>query len=658
MKGLLYSINFMVLILGVSSCNTPFEESRTDLYETPATRSADSSVTYYWSNGERIPLTINNEKAFVIVESDSIKSFSNRQSLIAVNKIDNYSYLRVKHSRTSPKRVNLTSFTITNSAKEIFDLSEALYVAPYYRASDGSDIGITNILSVKIVEQEDFLKLQRIADEYNIEIIGENEFDPSIYYLACTKESIGNSLEVANLIYESGAFAYSTPEFIIETRLAAIPNDTYFLSQWNLRNVIYPGKDISYVDTFDEFTFPHLDDIRVAVVDTGVYLDHEDLNCDTTSYNAHTGASPSVVYNAHATKVAGIIGAKANNNIGISGVAPNVKIMSISICDSESAAGLGISASTTLHCANAIRYAANKGAKVINNSWSQVTSVPIPDLNDAIEYAHSKECIVILAAGNDSGTISYPAAGAPDAALVVGAINKNGHKASFSNYGSALDVVAPGVSIRTTTCEEENGEYISDYYFAQGTSFAAPHVSGIAALIWAINPNLSASRVRDIIEQSTTKVGNNAYINEYTRLNGSWNQFYGYGLVNAYDAVSAAIGYSPSLQNPILSTELTEIGVSDLISMELDDADAWEDIYIAESPGNVTIYIDNYDPYATYEWTSTLPPYTSYDSSFNVQFPSGLSEPELHEVACTMIKNGSRTLTGLSIAVVPFNYSY
>ena len=177
-------------------------------------------------------------------------------------------------------------------------------------------------------------------------------------------------------------------------------------------------------------------------------------------------------------------------------------------------------------------------------------------------------------------------------------------------------------------------------------------------MIWAINPNLSASRVRDIIEQSTTKVGNNAYINEYTRLNGSWNQFYGYGLVNAYDAVSAAIGYSPSLQNPILSTELTEIGVSDLISMELDDADAWEDIYIAESPGNVTIYIDNYDPYATYEWTSTLPPYTSYDSSFNVQFPSGLSEPELHEVACTMIKNGSRTLTGLSIAVVPFNYSY
>jgi subtilisin family serine protease len=102
-----------------------------------------------------------------------------------------------------------------------------------------------------------------------------------------------------------------------------------------------------------------------------------------------------------------------------------------------------------------------------------------------------------------------------------------------------LDVVAPGREIWTT-------DVTGGYTCVSGTSFAAPHVSGIVALIWATDPDLSVWRVRNIIEQTTRKIGGNTYGVDPLRLNGLWNQFVGYGLVNAYAAVSAVSGSAPT----------------------------------------------------------------------------------------------------------------
>lgn len=317
----------------------------------------------------------------------------------------------------------------------------------------------------------------------------------------------------------------------------AAPNDTYFSYQWNLKNVSYSGIDINYVNARNAFAFPYINDIIVAVVDNGVYNNHDDLHLYNVSYNAHTGGIPSGLYGDHGTKVAGVIGATANNGKGIAGVASGVKIMPISICYTDNE--LGIAASTTTNFANAIRFAANNGARVINNSWSFDTSSPISEINNAVTYAHGKGCIVVFSSGNKGSAVSQPAAGAPSATLVVGAIDRNGYKSDFSGYGSSLDVVAPGREIWTT-------DVTGGYTCVLGTSFAAPHVSGIVALIWATDPDLSVWRVRNIIEQTTRKIGGNTYGVDPLRLNGLWNQFVGYGLVNAYAAVSAVSGSAPT----------------------------------------------------------------------------------------------------------------
>lgn len=192
-------------------------------------------------------------------------------------------------------------------------------------------------------------------------------------------ESKGNALEMANLMYESGAFEYAAPEFILESMPATDPNDTYFSSQWNLKNPTHPFSDINYVDVITNFIFPYINDIIVAVIDNGVYNGHDDLPLHNVSYNAHTGESSSGLYGDHGTMVAGIIGATTNNGRGIAGVASGARIMPVSICYTEDGTTLGIPASTTTHFANAIRFAADNGARIINNSWSFTTQSNIRD---------------------------------------------------------------------------------------------------------------------------------------------------------------------------------------------------------------------------------------------------------------------------------------
>ena len=120
-------------------------------------------------------------------------------------------------------------------------------------------------------------------------------------------------------------------------------------------------------------------------------------------------------------------------------------------------------------------------------------------------------------------------------------MNMQGHRASFSNYGSELDVVAPGVNIPTTDLLGNSGYAPTDYNLAfEGTSAACPHVSAIASLILSINPNLTNSQVSDIIESTARKIGGYSYNTNINRPNGTWNNEMGYGLVNAEAAVIAA----------------------------------------------------------------------------------------------------------------------
>ncbi len=424
------------------------------------------------------------------------------------------------------------------------DKSMISYQGPCFYSSSGKRLGLSHFFYVKLSDTSGFDDLQRLASEYDVDIIGNNSFMPLWYLLGCNTDSRIDALKMANLFYETGLFASSQPDLIEEDLSLCPTNDTFFANQWHLQNTGQNGGtfgiDISACKAWDLTT--GCSSVTIAILDTGFELDHPDLiaNVHSTSYNTETGSSPSAILGNHGTLVAGVAGASANNNLGVAGVAPNCKLMSIS---NELAGTLA----SAMKRAAGIQYAWNNGAAVVNNSWgSDVYSSQITDaVLDAVTYGRAGlGTVVVFSAGNSSSSsLSFPANNSN--AISVGAVDKHGQKLSSSNYGSGLDVVAPGSNIYTTDRQGTNGknpggDYTIDFH---QTSSAAPMISGIAALIISANPNLTQAQVRNIIESTTTKFAGYTYTfgaGENPAL--TWNNQVGYGRANASQAVERALG--------------------------------------------------------------------------------------------------------------------
>ncbi|WP_226536218.1 S8 family serine peptidase [Fictibacillus halophilus] len=198
----------------------------------------------------------------------------------------------------------------------------------------------------------------------------------------------------------------------------------------------------------------------------------------------------------HGTHVAGTIAAKANN-MGVIGVAPNVKIMPLKFIGPWG----GYESDAIL----AIEYAKSKGVKILNNSWGGGENAQA--LKDAIK---SSGTLFIAAAGNDGMNTDtspmYPAAYDLPNILSVASVNNTGNLSFFSNYGSkSVDVAAPGEGILSTVPIWDE-DYSTAYEYLDGTSMATPHVSGIAALVKSVNPTYSPAQIKDAIMRTTTKL--------------------------------------------------------------------------------------------------------------------------------------------------------
>ncbi len=260
---------------------------------------------------------------------------------------------------------------------------------------------------------------------------------------------------------------------------------------------------------------------------TGDYIDNDKNGFidDLKGWNFITQSNDVRTTNSHGTQVSGIISAKTNNAEGIAGIVGGNKkkgVQVIPVC-------VGIFAPESSILDDAIIYAVNSGVRIIQLSLSVLKTDAI---EKAIDYAKQKNVLIICASGNDSSNnLSYPSSN--EYVIAVGGIDRNNRRAPFSNYGNNLSVVAPGIDIFSTGL---NNTYLS----SDGTSFAAPQVSGVAALILSVNPNLTAKQVSDIIEKTAQKVGGYNYQNDPNHPNGTWNYEMGYGLVDAYEAVKTA----------------------------------------------------------------------------------------------------------------------
>lgn len=207
---------------------------------------------------------------------------------------------------------------------------------PVYITNDNKELVITHLVYVKLIDSTDFQLLENIAANNNIEILGRNKFMPLWYTLSCNKNSTGNALEISELLYQTGLFATVQPDFLAKIELTCT-NDPLFPNQWGAENTGQngdtPNIDINLCQAQQISTGSGC--VVVAVVDGGVDKTHPDLinNIFSESFNVGTGTSPSQTTGTdanHGTMVAGIIGSSRNNGIGITGVAPDSPIMSIS----------------------------------------------------------------------------------------------------------------------------------------------------------------------------------------------------------------------------------------------------------------------------------------------------------------------------------------
>jgi thermitase len=252
--------------------------------------------------------------------------------------------------------------------------------------------------------------------------------------------------------------------------------------------------------------------VTIAILDTGVDSTHPDLASNMIpGWNIYDNNADTSDVNGHGTMVAGTAAMAANNGNGSSGVAWGAKIMPVRIA----AADGSVAYYSTV--AEGINWAADHGARVVNISFSGVLASST--ILSAADYMRSKGGVVVVSASNTGGLLSYAAS---DSVMVVAATDSNDQRASWSSYGSYVDISAPGVSIYTTLLGGGYGN-------VSGTSISSPIVAATAALMISANSNLSPTDIDQVLKSTALDLGDAGY-----------DIYYGAGRVDAAKAVTAA----------------------------------------------------------------------------------------------------------------------
>ena len=380
--------------------------------------------------------------------------------------------------------------------------------------------------------------------------------------------------EMVELYGENPLVEYAEPNHIAYAHWT--PNDPLYSFQWHFPQINMPSAwDVEQGG--DPGVVVAVVDTGVAYEDYGVYQQAPDLagTSFVAGYDFVNNDSHPNDDEGHGTHVTGTIAQTTNNSLGVAGVAFNCSIMPVKVLGAD---GSG----TYQQIADGVYWAVNNGVEVINASLGGSSSSST--MYDAARYAYDRGVVFVASTGNDnSAFLSYPAA--YDEVIAVGAVDINEERAPYSNYGIGMELVAPGGN----TSEDENGDGYADgvlqqtfsggdptnwaYWFWQGTSMAAPHVTGLIALIlsgWSASgiENSGTSRIRnirDILHSTAEDLGAPGY-----------DTVYGYGLI---DAAAALVTLAPDLTglivypNPVEPakghTEVTIEGLTEEVTIRI-----------------------------------------------------------------------------------------
>ena len=374
-------------------------------------------------------------------------------------------------------------------------------------------------------------QVEKAAQKFGLELTPNSEFSTEDHvYVAKGDRATIDRFRQSDL---SEFLEFVEPNYIYSTFFGG-PNDPDFAKQWNLTNI----------NVEDAWKVSRGKGATVAVIDTGVTQVKDLSNTQfVPGYDFVNDREKADDDNGHGTHVAGTIAQSTNNRYGVAGIAYEAKIMPLKVL---SAQGGG----TTADIAEAIRFAADNGADVINMSLGGGGKSQL--MQDAIDYAYNKGVFIIAAAGNaGQNAASYPARYAH--VMGVSATDAKNAKAPYSNYGAGVDISAPGGSTRgqegeaggilQETVDRQKG---SAFKYLQGTSMAAPHVAGVAASVKALGVK-EPDKVWAILQKSSLSVP------------GDERNFFGSGRLNAAAAVNLArkgklpFSFVSSATNPLNS---------------------------------------------------------------------------------------------------------
>jgi subtilisin family serine protease len=394
---------------------------------------------------------------------------------------------------------------------------------------------VTGIKSIDVLNEKYEIASAKKVFEYSIKTSFSN-----IYLFKYSKNV--DILTVINEYKNNPNVEYAQPNYLYYAQWE--PNDPLWAEQWG-QQMIYCEKawDVERGDS----------DIIIAILDSGVFYHHVDfadkiwpnpnekedgrdndgngyvddligwdfINDDNDPADDHNYSD----CRGHGTGCAGVAAAATNNGIGVAGAAPNVKIMPIKVLNKYT--GWGGAGGTNV-VINGLRYAMDNGADIVSMSFGGPADwyPHVPDdilFKELCNEAYNDGLLLFASAGNGDTAVRYPANWDP--VIAVGALDQTKQRASFSNKGSELELMAPGVDIITTIIDY-TGE--NDKYGAQtGTSFACPMAAGVAALYMSRYPEFNNIQIRELLKNTAEDLGDLG-----------WDKFYGFGMVNASAVVS------------------------------------------------------------------------------------------------------------------------
>ena len=301
--------------------------------------------------------------------------------------------------------------------------------------------------------------------------------------------------------------------------------------------------------------------VRVAILDTGVESTHIELSNSIVATRNFIARASVIDRDGHGTHVSGIVTADGVHEIGgnyATGVAPGADIIMGKVCDAYGCYESSIIAG--------IEWAVKRKADVLSLSLGGVVNYEGHCDGDSlaakVNWAVEQGLVVVVSSGNDNAGVSSPACAS--GAIAVGAVDKLNTRALFSNYGSALDIVAPGVDILSTySCIAAGNCGYYWYASMSGTSMSAPHVAGTVALILQKNPSYSVDNVKEALYNTAVNPGVE-----------DWDQYYGHGRVDALAAVnyqSGCLSHGDCEDNNICTTDICDTTAGTCSNVSVDD---------------------------------------------------------------------------------------